>query len=105
MKETAENLQIAMDEREASEDGALYPMSFMESEAEGNEEAVGAFQSVLTPESLILKLFKVALTNPETRGMERHPYNVCRTCGSNSERLAKACRGCAEANASQEEVI
>lgn len=105
VKATAENLQMAMDESEGSEREALYPSFIKEAEADGNGEAVRAFQYVRTSERQHLELFKAALANLETTGVESHPYYVCRTCGFIAEHPVKPCPGCSDPHASYAEVF
>lgn len=99
VKTTAENLQTSAEKGEAYERDTLYPAFITEAQAEGNEDAVRAFEYARTAEAQHFKLFTAALANLEHTGVEAHPYHVCRTCGFTEEHPVKPCPGCSDPNA------
>ena len=104
VKTTAENLLAAADEGEAYERDTLYPRFIKEAEAEGNAEAARAFRHASMAEAQHFKLFKAALENLKTTGLESHPYFVCKTCGYTSEHPVSPCPGCSDPHASYAQV-
>ncbi|MEJ2009190.1 MAG: rubrerythrin family protein [Acidobacteriota bacterium] len=102
---TWRNLQKSADEREASDRDALYPTFIEEAKAEGNQDAVRAFQYIQTAEVQQAKLFKAAIGNLKRMTAASHLYYVCNTCGYVSERPTKPCPGCSNPDASYEEMF
>lgn len=104
VKTTEENLRMAADEGEAYERDTLYPRFIREAEAEGNENAVRAFEYAQMTEAQHFKLFKAGLSNLKTTGVESHPYFVCKMCGYTAEHPVTPCPGCSDSHAVYAEV-
>lgn len=104
VKTTKENLRTAADEGEAYERDTLYPRFIREAESEGNQDAARAFQYARMAEAQHFKLFKAALENLRTTGVESHPYYVCRMCGYMAEHPVTPCPGCSDPHAVYAEV-
>jgi rubrerythrin len=99
VKTTAENLRTSADYGETYERDTLYPAFIAEAEAEGNQDAAQIFKYVRTAEAQHVKLFKAALANLKTTGVESHPYHVCKMCGFTAEHPIKPCPGCSDPHA------
>lgn len=99
VKTTAENLRAAADEGEAYERDTTYPRFIKEAEADGNEGAVRAFQYARTVEAQHSKLFRSALANLKTSGVESRPYHVCKICGYTLDHPVRPCPGCGDQHA------
>jgi rubrerythrin len=104
VKTTAENLRTSADEGEAYERDTIYPRFIKHAEADGNEDAVQSFQHARTAEAQHFKLFKAALANLKTTGVESRPYHVCKMCGYTSDHPVRPCPGCGDRHAVYAEI-
>lgn len=104
-KTTRQNLQKSVEFIESRTRDAQYPAFIEEAKAEGNEDAVRAFQYVRTAETQQAKLFKAAVVNLGKMTTETHLYYVCSVCGYMAEHPIKPCPGCSHADATYEEVF
>lgn len=105
VKTTAENLRTSAEVGEAFERDIQYPEFIKIARAEGNDEAVRAFQYAMTAEAQHVKLFNAALSNLHKMDSTNRVYHVCSTCGYTGERAAKPCPGCGEPNPAYEEMF
>ena len=105
VKTTAENLRRSAGGCEPYKCSEMYPVFIEQAKAEGNDDAVRAFQFVLNGQAQHNKLFKVALTNLNRMNTTSHLYYVCDACGYTAELPVKPCPGCGDPNVGYEEMF
>ncbi len=104
VKTTSENLRRSAGGCEPFECGEMYPAFIEQAKAEGNEDAVRAFQFALTGQKQHTKLFKAALNNLHKMDMTSPLYYVCNVRGYTSEHPVRPCPGCSDRHASYVQV-
>ena len=87
VKSTKENLDAAI-KGESYERDTMYPDFLKQARAEGNRDAVQAFNYAKTAEGEHAKLYSEALNNlPKLKGSKEKDYYVCIVCGYTTSQL------------------